>query len=136
MLQLYTCIYCRRQQLSIDILRERRSSAVLRQLIATLLLWAHPSLHRKRHLDQFNHFCTVHHRVALYFTTGCHSPKLPLPLEGTWGSGLPSNTWFLGLTRVSNPNGNSIGSSVIAEHMNVTNRQTNRQTNRPRYSVV
>jgi len=32
-----------------------------------------------------------------------------------WGSGLPSNPWFLGLTYVHTPNGMLIGSSVLAQ---------------------
>jgi len=34
-----------------------------------------------------------------------------------WGSGLPSNTCFLGSIRVHNPNGISIGSAVFAQLM-------------------
>ena len=44
------------------------------------------------------------------------------------GSGYPSNTWFLGPTRVYRPNGISIGSAVFAGLTNVTNRHTDRQT--------
>jgi len=47
------------------------------------------------------------------------------------GSGHPSNTWFLGLTRVLNPNGISIGLTVFPGLITVTDRQTDR----PRYSV-
>jgi len=43
----------------------------------------------------------------------------------------PSNTWFLGPTRVLNTNGNSITSAVTS----VTDWQTDRQTDKPRYSV-
>jgi len=55
--------------------------------------------------------------------------KLPRPLDG---SEPPSNTWFLGPTRVLNPTASRSeqpflqGSSVC---------QTDRQTDRPRYSV-
>jgi len=66
----------------------------------------------------------------------------------------PSNTWFLGPTWVSPPNGISIGSVVFAQYVSVTNTesespdfmalyklvfnlnlntQTDRQTCRPRY---
>jgi len=41
---------------------------------------------------------------------------------------LPSNTWFLGPTRVLNPNGISIGSAVFAGLTSMTDRQTDRQT--------
>jgi len=54
--------------------------------------------------------------------------KLPISVRG---SGLPSNTWFLGPTRVLNPNGISIGSAVFVGLSTVTDRQTDR----PRYSV-
>jgi len=40
----------------------------------------------------------------------------------------PQNTWFLGPTRLSPPNGISIGSVVFAGLTNVTNRQTDRPT--------
>ena len=64
---------------------------------------AHPNPQRKRHLDQFSHFCTDDCRVSLHFTIGCpFSPsKLLLPMGG---SGPLSNPWFLGRTRVLNPN--------------------------------
>jgi len=48
-------------------------------------------------------------------------------------SGPPSNTWFLGLTRVHTPNGTSIGAAVCARLTVVANRQKYRQTRRPRY---
>jgi len=47
------------------------------------------------------------------------------------GSAPSYNTWFLGPTRVLNPNGISIGSAVFAGHTSVTDRPTHRQTNRP-----
>jgi len=43
-------------------------------------------------------------------------------------SGLPSNTWFLGFTRLSIANDISIGSAVLQGSLL-------RQTDRPRYSV-
>jgi len=51
---------------------------------------------------------------------------------GIW---TPSNTWFLGPTRVLNPNDISIDSAVFAGFSTVSDRQTDRQTGRPRYSV-
>jgi len=45
------------------------------------------------------------------------------------------NTWFLGTTRVLNPNDNSITSAVFVELTNVTECQTDTQTDGPRYSV-
>jgi len=41
---------------------------------------------------------------------------------------IPSNTCFLGPTRVHNPNGISIGSAVYAELMIVADTPTDRQT--------
>ena len=52
-------------------------------------------------------------------------------------SGLSSNTWFLGPTRVLKQNGISSGSAVLqGSLLGQTNRQTDRQTpDKPRYSV-
>jgi len=65
------------------------------------------------------------------FNWGTHK-KFPLPLHV---SGPPPNTWFLGPTRVHNPNGISIGSAVFARLKFVINRQTYRphyiNSNRP-----
>jgi len=58
----------------------------------------------------------------------------PFPLQNCpflWGSELPSNTWFLGPTRVFNPNGNSISAAISAGLTSMTDRPTDR----PRYSV-
>jgi len=44
---------------------------------------------------------------------------------GIW---TPSNTWFLGLTRVLDPNGILIGAAVFAGLTNVTDRPTNHAT--------
>jgi len=75
--------------------------------------WAHPSLHPKRHVDQFSRFCTVHHIVSHNFTMGHHiSPKqLSIPFGRSYP---PCNTWYLGPTRVIKPNGTSIGSAIFA----------------------
>jgi len=60
------------------------------------------------------------------------SPQIcPFP----WGIWTPSNTWFLGPTRVLSPNGISIGAAGFAGLTSVTDRQTIRQTDRLRYSV-
>ena len=48
----------------------------------------------------------------------------------------PSDAWFLGLTRVTHPNGIAIGSAVSAGIMNATNRQKHRQTDHATPSVV
>jgi len=44
------------------------------------------------------------------------------------GSGPPSNTWFIGHTRVLNPNGISIGAAMFAGFTCVTDRPTNHAT--------
>jgi len=51
-------------------------------------------------------------------------------ISAMWGSGRPSSTWFLGPTRVLNPNGISIGSAVFAGLASVTDKQTDPQTDR------
>jgi len=51
--------------------------------------------------------------------------KLPLRIVR---SRSPSNTWFLGLTQVHNPNGILIGSAVLAGLTTVTDRQTDHAT--------
>jgi len=45
-----------------------------------------------------------------------------------WESGPPSNTWFLGPTRVHIPDGISIGSAVFPGLMVVTDRPTDHAT--------
>ena len=70
-----------------------------------------PSLHPKRHLDRFSRFCTTHRRVSHYFTMGRYvSPKIA---HSPCGTGCPSNTWYLGPTRVIIPYGILIGSAVF-----------------------
>jgi len=71
---------------------------------------------------RFSRFCTDDRMVSLCFTMGRPSSKLPLPI----GEGVltQSNTWFLGHTRVLNPNGISIGSAIFAGLTSVTDRQT------------
>jgi len=43
-----------------------------------------------------------------------------------WGSGPPSNTWFLGPTQVNIPNSITVGSAAFAGLTGVTDRQTDR----------
>jgi len=50
------------------------------------------------------------------------------------GIGTPYNTWFLGPTRFSPPNGISIGSPVFVGLTNVTNGHTDVQTDKLRYT--
>ena len=51
-------------------------------------------------------------------------------------SGLPSNTWFPGFTRVLDPNGISIGSAVFTGLTSVTDRPTDRPTDYATRSVT
>jgi len=85
-----------------------------------------PSPQPKRHLNRFNHFCTDDCRVSVYFTLGRPSPSKLSLLMGDLDP--PFNTWFLGPTRVLNPNGISIGAAVFTGRTSVTDRQTDRQT--------
>jgi len=64
------------------------------ELPSNTIPWANPSPQPKRHLDRFNRFCTAHRRVSLYFTTGRLFSSQNCPFQ--WGSGTPSNAWFLG----------------------------------------
>jgi len=87
----------------------------------------HPSPQPKRHLDRFSCVCIDDRRVSLYFTM-----RRPFAAQyylfpfGIWTpSGRP--TWFLGPTRVLNPNGISICAAIFAGLTSVT-RQTDRQT--------
>ena len=94
-----------------------------------MITWVHPSPQPKRHLERFGRFCTDDHRVSqipiLYNGAPLSFLKIA-PSHG--GSGPPSNTWFLGPTRVPNPNGISIGAAVFAGLTSVTDRPTDRQT--------
>jgi len=82
----------------------------------TTIRWAHPNAWPKRYLDRFSLFCTAHYSVPL----GCNRPPLPLKIADSHGEiWTPSNTRFLGPTRVFNPNGISIGSAVFAGLTNV-----------------
>ena len=56
-------------------------------------------------------FCTAYGTASLYFTMGRPLPLKIAPSHG--GSAPPSNTWFLGPTRVLSPNGISISSAVL-----------------------
>ena len=89
-----------------------------------VLLWAHLNSQPKRHLDRFSRFCTTHDTMS----SGMSGQALPhqnCPFP--WGMWTPSNTWFVALNRVHNPNGISIGSAVSAGLVTMTDR--------PRYSV-
>jgi len=81
---------------------------------------AHPSRQAKRHLDRFSHVCTAHGKAKLPRTLQWAAifPKMPFP----WGS--EPHSWFLGYTRVCNPNGISIGSAVFAGLTTMTDQWT------------
>ena len=68
----------------------------------------------------------AHDRRSLYFTTG--RPFTPQNCPFPWGIWTPSNTWFLGPTRVHNPNGISISSALFTGLTSVTNQSTKHGT--------
>jgi len=105
----------------------------LANTIELMLLSAHPSPQRKRQIDRFSHFCTAHGRKSLYFTLCVPIPQnCPFPD----GSKPPSNTWFLGPTRVLNSNDMSIASAFFAGLTSVTDRQRDRPTYHAMQSVT
>ena len=62
-------------------------------------------------------------RYSLYFTMGfSETPKIA-PYK--WRIQAPSETWYVGDTKVQNANGMSIGSSISAQTALVTDRHTN-----------
>ena len=78
----------------------------------------------KQHFDRFSRFCTAHGRVPILYNGPPFSHQ---NCRLAWGT--PSNTWFLGPTRVHIPNGTSICSAVFCRAHN-RDRQTDRQTER------
>jgi len=56
------------------------------------------------------------------------APLSPKIASSHRGSGPPSNTWFLGPTRVLHPNSISIGSAIFAGLTSVTDRETDHAT--------
>jgi len=54
--------------------------------------------------------------------------RFPFNVALTMGPGPPSNAWFLGPTRVHNPNGISIDSAIFAGLTIVADRQTDHAT--------
>jgi len=65
-------------------------------------------------------------RYSLYFTMGFSETPKMAPYK--WRIQAPSETWFVGDTKVQNANGMSIGSSISAQTALVTDRQTDTQT--------
>jgi len=86
-----------------------------------------PTTQTKRHLDQFSRDSVL----ILYNGSPVFPSKLPFSM-GIWN---PCNTWFIGPTRVLNPNGKSIVSAVFAGLTSVADWQSNRHTNIPHYTV-
>jgi len=69
---------------------------------------------------------------CIHDTAGCQT-GCQIPMGE---SGPPSNTWFIGPTRVLNPNGISISSAVFAGLTSVTDRPTDRPTDHATRSVT
>jgi len=87
-----------------------------------MIPWAHSSPQPKRHLDGFSRFCADAAECPYTLQWDANFPlKIALPMRR---SGPPSNTRFLGLTRVLKPNGILIGLAVFAGLTSVTDRQT------------
>ena len=80
--------------------------------------------------------------VFAQMTAGCPytlqwGPLFPLKIAPSHGGmWTPSNTWFLGPTRVLNPNGTSIGAAVFGGLTSVTDRPTDRSTDHATRSVT
>jgi len=81
--------------------------------VELVLRWAHPSPQPKWQIDRFNHFCTAHGRMSLYFATV--RPFFPLIITLSHAGSGPHLTWFLGLIQARNQNGISSGSAVFAQ---------------------
>ena len=69
---------------------------------------ANTSPQLKRRIDWFSHFFTAHGSVVGHVLS-------PNNCRFTWGICAPSNTCYLGPTRVHNPNSTRIGSAVFAQ---------------------
>ena len=67
----------------------------------------------------------------LYNGTPLRPLKIPLPMGD-----LDPHRWFLGVTRVLNPNGISIGAAVFAGLTSVTDRPTDRPTDHSTRPIV
>ena len=83
----------------------------LANTIELVLPSAHPSPQSKRQVDWFSHFCTPHAKCR----RACRGMPFPLNCSFPCRTCTPSNTWFLGSTRLSIPNGISLGSAVFAQ---------------------
>ena len=76
--------------------------------------------------------CSSPYSLPILYNEAGHVPlKLPISLRG---SGPPPNTWFLGPTRVHNPNSILIASAFfVCLTLVFTETHTDRQTHRPLY---
>jgi len=83
-----------------------------------MIPWASPNPQPKRHLHRYIRFRTG--------DSGEHTLQWdPVKIAPSRGGSEPqSNTWFPGPTRVLNPNGISIASTVFAGLTSVTDGQT------------
>jgi len=80
---------------------------------------AHPTPQPKRHRDRFIRFRTGDRRVSYTLQRDAPFPLQNYPF--LWEDlQPPSNMWFLGSTRVLNPNGISIGAAVFCRCHYVT----------------
>ena len=98
-----------------------------------MMLLAHASPQRKRHLDRFSRVFTDDYGVSLYWQWfACFPLKIASSHVSIWTS---CNTWFIWPTRVRNANGNLIVSAVFVGLSGLTDWQSDRETEWPRYSV-
>jgi len=67
----------------------------LANTIELVLPSSYPSPQPKRQIDRFSRFCTARGKKSLNLTVGDPFPNCPF----LWGSGSPSNSWFLGRVR-------------------------------------
>jgi len=110
---------------------------------------AHESPQSKRHLDRFSYFCTAHCRISSGMPRHVLSPTISFSMGSLkwnfylghwwwwWWSGSPSNTWFLGPTRVHSLNGmppNMDSSVVFSRGANMQSHVTQNKRHLDRFS--
>jgi len=83
----------------------------LANTIELMLPSAHPCPQSERQVDWFSHSCTPHAECR----RACRGMPFPLNCSFPCRTCTPSNTWFLGSTQLSIPNGISLGSAVFAQ---------------------
>jgi len=96
-------------------------------MVYNMLPWTHPTQHAKRYLDRFSRICTAHGRASQYFTVSRPFSPQKYSFAIACGIWTPSNTSFLGPTRIHNPNGISIASFSVGP-TTVTDRPTDHAT--------